>query len=84
MQLEFVPQHVMFTGGLIPHKTHEQAPYMEKLADAVATGYDCSVDMFTLHVPYAYWSYEQISAFSARLSTAFRRIGYRAFISFIQ
>lgn len=84
VQLEFVPQHILLTGGLFPVNPQKRAQYIKRLADCVATGYDCALDLFTLHVPYSLWGYEDVSMFSAKLNESFQQLGYRAFISFVQ
>ncbi|CAL6022705.1 Conserved_hypothetical protein [Hexamita inflata] len=84
VQLEFVPQHVVFTGGIKPHDDKKKQIYLKRIADAMATGYDCGIDIFTLHIPYALWSYEDVSALSGFMNLAFKRLNFRPFISFVQ
>lgn len=79
--MEYVPNHVMLTGGMIP--TSNRFKYYKKIADAISLGYDASIDLFTLHLPYALWSYEDVSAMSGFLNSSFKRLGYRPFISCI-
>lgn len=81
LQLEYTPQHIMLTGGLLPSKAKER--YLDNIAQILATSYDQGITQFTLHLPYALWSYGDIAQLSACMSRKFHSLDYRAFVSFV-
>lgn len=79
--LEYVPQHVMLTGGIVPSEKKDK--YFRNLAQTIATGYDHGINEFTLHLPYMLWSYTDVSQISTWINIVFKKLDYRPFISFV-